>query len=318
MNKKLLFPAFVAVTLMACGGSKTQNNGGVDPQPAQTNTAETTTAQTSAPSANKPAYVIADKLGEKFLLKDPNIPYEQRRVVPEQTPDSIKNFKYIINDGKYYPVKLVGYQVGSEQEDNGRDMWYNFDNRCGWIYQMESGKLLENPKEEWDACWAYPLLVDDAFKNSAKVYPSKSTVKDGKRADLPKDLKDKFEKMYNRQVMRGSVAYTFGDNDEYKLVNIQFKNKGNQALGVVAIVKPDGSIIPLDLPAEWNRESVWRVDDGGEFNGYDLDFATEENGKLFVYLADQGAEGLNLQNYEVAADSLRAGCIEASLYQAPD
>ncbi len=319
MNKKIIIPALIAATLTACGGgSKTQSNGSADSTQTAAQTTEAAKPEAKTPAANQPVYVIADKLGEKFILKDYNIPYDQRRVVPAQTPDSIKNFKYIINDGKYYPVKLVGYQVGSEDGDNGRDTWMNFDNRCGWVYQMESGKLLDNPKEEWDACWAYPLLVDDAFKNSAKIYIAKSANKNGKATPLPKDLKEKFEKQYGRQILRGSLDYTFGDNDEYKLVNIQFKNKGKEALAVVAVVKSDGSIIPLDLPSEWNEESVWRVDDGGEFGGYGLDFATEENGKLYVYLADQGAEGLNIDNYEVGADSLRVGKVNASFYQVPE
>lgn len=322
MNKKLLIPALIAATLTACGGGNKQNNGNTVETFQETSSQSSATepakpAETKTPAANKPAYVIADKLGEKFLLQDAHIPYDQRRVVPAQTPDTIKNFKYIIDDGKYYPVKLVGYQVGSEDGDTGRDTWMNFDNRCGWVYQMESGKLLENPKEEWDACWAYPLLVDDAFKNSAKVYPPKSTYKDGKVMDLPKDLVEKFEKQYGRKIMHGSLTYTFGDNDEYKFVNIRFKNKGTQALGVVAVVKPDGSICPLDMPREWNEESTWRVDDGGEFYGYSLHFATVENGKLYVYLVDGGAEGMNLGNYEVA-DSLRLGNIEASFYTAPE
>ena len=315
MNKKIIIPALIAATLTACGGgSKTQNNGGAD----STQTAGAAKQEVAKPAANKPVYVIADKLGVNFILEDPNIEYEKRRVVPAQTPDSLKNFKYIIDNGTYHPVKLVGYQVGSEEGDNGRDTWYNFNNKPGWVYQMENGRLLENPEDEYDAIWAYPLLVDEAFKNSAKVYPSKSTYKNGKRTPLPKDLKEKFEKQYGRQILRGSLDYTFGDNDEYKLVNIQFKNKGKEALAVVAVVKSDGSIIPLDLPRQWNGESVWRVDDGGEFGGYGLDFATEENGKLYVYLADQGAEGLNIDNYEVCADSLRVGSVSASFYQVPD
>ena len=318
MNKKIIISALIAVTLTACGGGNTQNNGGADNTQSAAQTTEPAKAEPQKPAALKPVYVVADRLGEKFLMKDPNIEYNQRRVVPEQTPDSLKNFKYIINDGKYYPVKLVGYQVGSEEGDNGRDMWYNFDNRPGWIYQLESGKLLEKPKDEYDACWAYPLLVDDAFKNSVKIYPSKLTSKDGRMVDLPKDLKEKFEKQYGRQIKTGSLACTFGDNDEYKLVNVQFKNKGTQALAVVAVIMPDGGIRPLDLPAEWNEYSVWRADDEGVFYGYWLDFASVENGKLYVYLTNGGPEGLNIDNYEVAADSLRVGKVNASFYQAPD
>ena len=314
---------FLALTLLLLTSALSAQNTMPEEIAADAQTAAQTAepakpAENKTLAANKPAYVIADRLGGKFLLQDAHIPYDQRRVVPAQTPDTIKNFKYIIDDGKYYPVKLVGYQVGSEDGDTGRDTWMNFDNRCGWVYQMESGKLLENPKEEWDACWAYPLLVDDAFKKSAKVYPPKSAYKDGKATPLPKDLKEKIEKQYGRQIKNGYFSCTFGDNDEYKFVNIQFKNKGNQALAVVAVVKSDGSIIPLDLPAEWNEESVWRVDDGGEFSGYHLDFATEENGKLYLYLANPGAEGLNLDNYEVCADSLRVGKVGASFYQAPE
>lgn len=317
MNKKIIIPALIAVTLTACGGGNTQNNGGSD----NSHTATQTTAQTTEaakPAALKPKYVIADRLGGKFIFEDENIPSNAKRKVPAQTPDSLKNFKYIINDGKYYPVKLVGYQVGSEEGDNGRDMWHNFNNMAGWVYEMESGRLLEKPEDEYDACWAYPLLVDEAFKNSVKVYAPKRTLKDGSPVDLPKDLKDKFEKKYDRQILHGTLDCTFGDNDEYKFVNMQFKNKGNQALGVVAVVMPDGSIRSLDLAREWNDQSVWRVDDEGNFYGYGFDFATVENGKLYIYLSDSGAEGLNLDNYEVADDALRLGKVNASFYTAPE
>ena len=121
MNKKIIIPALIAVTLTACGGGNTQNNGGSD----NSHTATQTTAQTTEaakPAALKPKYVIADRLGGKFIFEDENIPSNAKRKVPAQTPDSLKNFKYIINDGKYYPVKLVGYQVGSEEGDNGRDI----------------------------------------------------------------------------------------------------------------------------------------------------------------------------------------------------
>jgi hypothetical protein len=71
------------------------------------------------------------------------------------------------------------------------------------------------------------------------------------------------------------------------------------------------------LPREWDDCSTWRADDCGEFYGYGLAFATVENGKLYVYLVDGGAEGNNYGNYEVA-DSLRLGNINASFYTAPE
>ena len=46
--------------------------------------------------------------------------------------------------------------------------------------------------------------------------------------------------------------------------------------------------------------------------------ATVENGKLYLYLSDSGAEGLNLDNYEVADDALRLGKVNASFYTAPE
>ena len=321
MNKKLIIPALVAATLMSCSGANQNNTQGDN-----TSTATTQEAAKPAESAksdikakpNKPVYVIADRLGGKFILFDANIPDDVKRKMPAQTPDTLKNFKYIINDGKYYPVKLVGYQVGNEDADNSRETWMNFNNMAGWVYEMESGRLLEKPEDEYDACWAYPLLVDDAFKNSVKVYAPKRTLKDGAPMDLPKDLAEKFEKKYGRQILHGTLDCTFGDNDEYKYVNIQFKNKGNKALGVVAVVMPDGGIRSLDLEREWNEESTWRVDDGGEFYGYGFDFATVENGKLYIYLSDNGAEGVNIDNYEVADDGLRLGKVNASFYTAPE
>ncbi len=313
----IIVSALWASTLIACGGGNAQNNGVADNTQTAAQTTGPAKAESQKPAALKPVYVVADRLGEKFIMEDPNIEYNKRRVVPEQTPDSLKNFKYIINDGKYYPVKLVGYQVGSEEGDNGRDTWINFDNRPGWIYQLESGKLLEKPKDEYDACWATPLLVDEAFKSAVKIYPATSTYKNDKKMDLPKDLAAKFETQYGRKIMHASLDYTFGDNNEYKFVNLRFKNKGSQAFAVVAVVKPDGSICPLDLPREWDDCSTWRADDCGEFYGYGLNFATVENGKLYVYLVDGGAEGNNYGNYEVA-DSLRLGNINASFYTAPE
>ena len=161
MNKKIIIPALIAVTLTACGGGNTQNNGGSD----NSHTATQTTAQTTEaakPAALKPKYVIADRLGGKFIFEDENIPSNAKRKVPAQTPDSLKNFKYIINDGKYYPVKLVGYQVGSEEGDNGRDMWHNFNNMAGWVYEMESGRLREKPEDEYDA----GIPTEDELRNA--------------------------------------------------------------------------------------------------------------------------------------------------------
>ena len=81
MNKKLIIPALVAATLMSCGGANQGNTQGGN---ASTSTTQEATKPAESGKTdvqtkpNKPVYVIADRLGGKFILCDENMPSDAK------------------------------------------------------------------------------------------------------------------------------------------------------------------------------------------------------------------------------------------------
>lgn len=301
--KKLVFLLFSAILLFGCGGQQ-QNQNAKNDQPV---------VQDVAVQEVPPVYVLSDEFGEKFLLlaylgDDETF----------QMPDSLFSYKYVIYNGRYYPVTFEGFQFEDEENNTYRETYYNFDNLSGYLYKMQSGKLLENPVDEFDAVWDAPLLVDEKFKTENIIYPL-NNFENGRRliSDMPETLKKAFEERYGRKIIHGWCNAVFGENNEYQFVNMQFKNKGDEALGVSALVKNDEIIAVIEDYAVWNEESVWRVDDGGEFGGISIDFVTEKDGVLTIYTADSGPEGTNYQNYHLIDGEFYGGTVYASFYQAP-
>ena len=283
--------------MMACTGKQNNSTQAVD------NKAVTETGATEQSQPRVPLYVLSDQEGTRFLLFD----YETDQ------PESLKDYKYILYKGDTYPVTFKGYQEGDPENNSGRDTYSTFANHPGWLFEMQSGKLLTHPQDEFDAIWDAPLLVDEHFKSTTKLLNLTSP-----DTPLSKELQNKIEQQFGWKVLKGVVAYEFGDSEKYQWINVQFKNQGDKALAMVAVVRPDGSLCVKEFPAEWNEQSVWRVDDEGEFYGYGLNWATEEDGVLTLYTCDQGAEGTNYQSYVVKGDTLCEGKVSASFYQAPE
>ena len=306
MRKQLLVLSLSALMLFGCGGNNQQQ------QTTNTDAAEIKEEVHEAPVL--PVYVLSDQYGERFLLQT----YFDDGETP-QPNDSLKNYKYIIYDGKYYTVSFKGVQLGDKEKNSGRDTYYNFDNLSGWLYEMQEGKLLENPENEYDAIWDAALLVDENYKNTSTILDLKNR-ENGmtKVVALSDDLQKAFENKYGRKIITSCASAVFSDNtSEYQLVNVQFENKGDEALGVTALVENGEIKAVKEFPATYDETSTWRVDDGGEFGGLWADLVVLENGFLTFYTSDSGAEGCNYQNYVVKEDSLIKGNVSTSLYHAP-
>lgn len=299
--KKTLLPILCALALMACTGR--QNNNSTTP--AVDTPVATENTQTNQTQPRTPVYVLSDKEGTQFLLID----YEATQT------ESPNDYKYIIYKGITYPVTFKGYQEGDPENSSGRDTYSNFDNLPGWRFELQEGKLLTHPEDEYDAIWDAPLLVDEPFYNTVKKFYVSDRLTD---RPLPDALKTRIEEQLGWKILRGAVTYEFEIVEKCQWIYAQFENKGDEALAMVAAVMPDGSLCMKTFPAVWNEESVWRVDDEGEFYGLGLDLATEEDGVLTLYTFDQGAEGTNYQSYVVKGDSLCEGKVSASFYQAPE
>lgn len=305
MRKHLLVLSLSALMLFGCdGNNQTQQTSNTDPEKVETEVQV-------APVL--PVYVLSDQFGTKFLLQADF----EGNVAPE-APDNLNSYKYVIYNEHYYPVLFNGAQLENEEENNFRDTYYNFDNLSGWLYRMQEGKLLENPENEYDAIWGAVLLVDENYKNATTILDLKNR-ENGmtKVVAVSDDVQKAFENKYGRKIVTSCASAVFGENSEYQLVNVQFENKGTDALGVTALVENGEIKAVKEFPATYDETSTWRVDDEGEFYGLWADLVTLENGVLTIYTADSGAEGCNYQSFVIQGDSLVNGKVSASYYQAP-
>ncbi|MBR5643010.1 MAG: hypothetical protein IKW77_02345 [Salinivirgaceae bacterium] len=312
--RNLLLPAFCALAFAACTGNQKPN--GKTSEIAGNETVVTidaalaenseTSMQSTERQGVQPVFLLGNHDGSKFLLN------ADAKTSSDNVPDSLKNYKYILYEGKYYAVDFKGFQQKNESEDNGRDTPLNFDNLPGWIFALQSGQLLTDT-DEYAMFWGKPLLVDECFKSKTKLV---KVVRANESATNKFDkLQAEFEKRYNRKITKFKVDSYVGD---YTYLIMQFETIDSKALGVVALVKPDGGTIVREFPAEWNEISVWREADEGEFFGLDVDFATIEHGALNLYTISNGEEGTGYQNYVVQGDSLVKGSISNYFYHAQD
>ena len=306
MRKHLLILSLSALMLFGCGGNNQQQ------QTTNTDAAELEAEVQVAPVP--PVYVLSDQFGTKFLLQA----VFEENVAPE-APDNLSRYKYIVYNDQFYPVLFKGAQLENKEENNFRDTYYNFDNLSGWLYEMQEGKLLENPENEYDAISGAVLLVDENYKNTTTILDLKNR-ENGmtKVVALSDDLQKAFENKYGRKIITSCASAVFGDNSEYQLVNVQFENKGDDALGVTALVENGEIKAVKEFPATYNETSTWRVDDGGEFYGLWASLIVMEDGTLTIYTSNSGEESCNYQNYVVKGDALCEGNITASYYHFPE
>lgn len=302
---KKLFPAIAALALIACNvANQNQTSQNADSS-APVETCHDASLQT--PTPHQPVFVLSDQLGTKFLLQS-----QFQDGANPTADDSLKNYKYAIYGGKTFAVSFKGVQLENKEKNTFRDTYLNFDNLPGWVYTMNNGKLLENPENEWDAIWGAALLVDSFFVADNQILPFQE------KSVVTPAMKTALEKKFSRKIQALPSSLSFGNNGEYQMVNVQFKNKGTDALGVSALFLNGEILAVKEFPAEWNEESVWRVDDMGEFAGLYVDLATVNNNVLTIYTANQGAEGCNYDQYIIKDGAFFQGTINASFYQAPE
>lgn len=315
--KKQLLLCLLALVVFGCEGNRPSSSShpvnGNPPMEHADTVPEKIVEQPISSEEAHPVYVLSDEFGERFLL----LSYFGEDKNP-QVPDGLDGYKYVIYNGCYYPVLFEGFQLEDAENNTYRETYLNFDNLSGWLFKMQSGKLLEHPVDQFDAVWSAPLLVDAKFKEENTVY-ALSNYENGRvvRSELPEALTAVFETRYGREIYDGWCNAVFGENNEYQFINIQFENKGTEALGISALLK-DGEIVAvIEDPAEWNEESVWRVDDGGEFGGISIDFVTVKDGVLTLYTSNSGPEGTYYQNYVLEGNELLPGDVTGSFYQSP-
>lgn len=194
--------------------------------------------------------------------------------------DSIPQPKLIKNalsaTGAVLHVTFTETQKANDQ-DNGRQNYFNFSNSGGHCYKVEKGAL---PNDQTI------VLCTDAFLKEHQALQFDSKIKDA----LANELRSKIEQDKGRIIKRSAIIATV--KEKVKIALVEFEMKGNQALVVLALITP-AEISYKDFPAEYDETSTWGVDDGGDF-GFEW-FAVNaifENKGSFEIITDwAGAEG---------------------------
>lgn len=305
MKMRFLLIATLGCALFSCinGNDSATNSSEENSVSAATDTLQT---PEQVVDSTKAVYAISNKYGTKFLVKT----YGN-----DGDSAALKTISYAIFDSKLYKIKFAGKQMGDEEKSNGRDTWINFDNLEGFVFENSENAIIAKPKNKYEAIWEPVFLCNEPFLNENTLVPFKST-----KNKPDQQLLATFEAKYERKIKEAKISFVFGENGEHKFCSMQFKNVGNQALGVYAICTEEG-IFYLDFPetiTEHNEFSLWRVDDGGDFYLENTPVVIFKNHEGYLFkMQDIGFEGYNCYTISLKEGKIEKHERDYSAYTAP-
>ena len=202
-------------------------------------------------------FLAVDMVPPKFALAAPDgsqVIFLYRGEGRALMEKAVHRFTHCIFDGVLRPVVYEEYQEQGA-DWNGRETGRYFGDLGGFLFRVE-GKPLSIPSEDFGGSDA--LLVDDEYAKAAGIVALKK-----KPAKVSPDLRKEFEKRYGR-TLKECVRIAGGAGSGAAVYAMEFKPRGKSALGVVALVVPEGTYC-LDFPADYDGQSTWSVDDEGNF-----------------------------------------------------
>ncbi|WP_433943135.1 hypothetical protein [Paenibacillus sp. SN-8-1] len=216
------------------------------------------------PAALTDSYSFADRTG-KYLISF--------------TGNQNMNLNKAIGEGgKILDVKFIKKQSRSDKDD-GRQWANNFDNLDGLIFEVVGGKA--SPNQTY-------YLVDDRKMNINAVIPVTSEVKSG----VEDSVKQSIQKLKTLQIEKiWEIGHVGQDNQIYL---VQFKKKGKKVTASI-ILKHGSQMVTKDYVADYDPNSTWRVDDGGEVTPdmFSFLFAASTKNGILLGMEWAGAEGKN-------------------------
>jgi len=183
--------------------------------------------------------------------------------------------------GKIAEINFLGMQKGTD-ENNLRDTEQNFKNLPGYIFNKTKGNLKSGTTY---------FLTNQSFKQLMIPLVSTKT-NEHKYASVDTETIKIIEEKKNRKIVASQLlAKTASDA---KICLITFERLDHDMLASLVYIDGDKAIYD-DYPAEYDENSVWRVDDKGILGGFDVLFlANAPEGKgLLLGFTSSGPEGEN-------------------------
>lgn len=206
------------------------------------------------------------------------------------------------------PVRFIAVQKGDEKRDSGRQLAENFDFEAGTVFRVEGGEIPEN-----NACLLAPKTYLDPRPRTplTRLYATPD-----ERGGCGEELRKRIGAAHRRAVTAcWPLARLEKREGVYAVV---FERRGKEALAAL-VLDADQHLRFMDYPGNAEDESsVWRVDDGGEFDpgAFDILFALRGPQGIEIGVEWRGAEGASLRVLRADGDQLRE-VVEDYFYRSP-
>ncbi|RUT29906.1 hypothetical protein EJP77_13925 [Paenibacillus zeisoli] len=186
--------------------------------------------------------------------------------------------KAIGEGGRVLDVKFIRQQSRSDKDD-GRQWANNFDNLEGMIFEVVEGQAL--PDQTY-------YLVNDRELNLKAIIPVTTKLKDA----VEDSVKQAIEREKSLPIEKIWEIGQVGTDHQIYLV--QFKKKDKKVTASI-ILKHGQLLAAKDYVADYDPNSTWRVDDGGEVTPemFSFLFAASTKNGLLLGMEWAGAEGKN-------------------------
>lgn len=186
----------------------------------------------------------------------------------------------ISKDGKIAETSYNNQKVATK-DDNGRQIYYNFSNSGGYLFDVKTGTV---SNENSVILFSKDFLAGKKFIELNAI----------ETKDIPGVFNERVEKDKGRKVIKDKVLVHL-DKDR-SIYLFEFTIKADSALVSLALITPD-KIIYKDFPAKVDATSTWRVDDGGDFgfDYYKVLAVFEKNNSLGLITDWLGTEGYSIE-----------------------
>lgn len=207
------------------------------------------------------------------------------------------------------PARFVARQKGDPDRDSGRELADNFDFQAGTVFRVEGAKVPEN-----SACLLAPKAYLDKRQRMslARLY-AQADERDACSAELRKRI----GMAHQRSVTSCWPVARLGEREG--VYAVVFERRGKEALAAL-VLDADQRLHFMDYPGNAEDESsVWRVDDGGEFDpgAFDILFALRGPQGIEIGVEWLGAEGASLNMLRADGGDRLREVLEDYFYRSP-